>query len=115
MKLQLPNKNYDLDMALSLEDRLIVINTILTEEVEFYNSTMTIEEYFRETWDNQGTKVCMDIIGYYLTKVEKDLSTMSTKKVLEMERGSDRHVTFTSMGYENQINVGANDPDDYEY
>src|SRR5699024_1925954 len=113
MKLQLPNKTYDLDMSIPLENRILEINSILEEKVEFHNSTMSIEEYFRETWDNQGTKMCMDMIGYYLTKVDKDLSTMSNKKVEELERGSNRHTTFSSMGYENQVDVGVIDPDDY--
>ena len=115
MKLKLPHKTIDLDLDLPLEDRIPIIDNVLQTEIEFHSSTMTIEEYFRATWENSGTKICLDIIGYYLTKEKQDLSILSQDREKELSSGSSRHVTFSSMGYENQVNVGAIDPDDYEY
>lgn len=115
MKLKLPHQTIDLDLELPLDERIPVINNILQTNIEFHNSTMTIEEYFHETWGNESTKICLDIIGYYLTKERQDLSILSQDREKELSVGSARHVTFSSMGYENQVNVGAIDPDDYEY
>lgn len=112
MKLKLPHKTYDLDMALSVEDRMIVINELLREKIEFHAETMTVEEYFRYTWDKSNSKICMDIIGYYLTKEDRKLEVLSNDKQKEMLKGSKRHTTFSGMGYDNQVAVGLIDIDD---
>lgn len=115
MKLKLPHKTYDLDMNLNITDRLVVINELLKEKIEFHDETMTVEEYFRYTWTNPkaNSKTCMDIIGYYLTKEEKDLEILSKGKQNEMLKGSKRHTTFSGMGYDNQVAVGLIDVDEY--
>lgn len=115
MKLKLPHKTIDLDLDSPVEERVATINNILSTKMEFHNSTMTIEEYFQATWDNPSTKICLDVIGYFLTKENHDLSVLSKDREKEMANGSERHVTFSSMGHENQTNVGVKDPDDYEY
>lgn len=115
MKLKLPHQTIELDLNLPLNERIPIINNILQTRIEFHSSTMTIEDYFHETWDNQGTKICLDIIGYYLTKENQEMSVLSAQREREMANGSGRHVTFSSMGYENQVNVGAIDPEDYDY
>lgn len=112
MKLKMTHKTYNLDMELTLEDRVKVINNILAEDIEFHQETMSVEEYFRYTWNKQNTKISLDIIGYYLTKENRDLEVLSTKKQLEMETGSRRHTTFSGMGYDNQVSLGLVDIED---
>lgn len=112
MKLKLTHKTYDLDMELPLENRIPVINNILNESIEFHEEAMTVEEYFRYTWNKQNTKISLDIISYYLTKEDRDLEVLSVKKQLEMQNGSKRHTTFSGMGYDNQVSVGLIDIED---
>lgn len=112
MKLKLTHKTYNLDMDLPLEDRIPAINKILNENIEFHEEIMTVEEYFRHTWNKQNTKISLDIIGYYLTKEDRDLEVLSVKKQLEMQNGSKRHTTFSGMGYDNQVAVGLVDIED---
>ena len=115
MKLRLPHKTHNLDLKMETDDRLALINRILTEEINFQDQTMTVEEYFSHTWDKQNTKVALDIIGYFLTKEDKKLEILSNSKRKEMENGSNRHTTFSGMGIENQVAVGLVDIDDSNY
>lgn len=115
MKLQLPHKTYSLNMDLEIEDRKKEIDNILAEVIEFHESSMSVEDYFRYTWNKQPTKIAMDIIGYYLSKETKNLNVLSNDKQKEMIKGSPRHTTFSGMGYENQIKVGIIDIDDSNY
>lgn len=112
MKLKLPHKTYNLNMDLELEDRIPIIDSILEDKIVFHSETMTTEEYFRHTWEKSNTKICLDIIGYYLTKEKRNLEILSTKKQLEMDTGSKRHTTFSGMGLENQVQVGVIDVED---
>jgi hypothetical protein len=136
MKLHLPHREVNLDSNLSYEDRNKVIFALLEETIEFHEQTMTVESYFRYTWNKQPTKVSMDIIGYYLTKNnmneaeleeiedeneketnnsnnnKEDRWVISNKKQKEMRKGSKRHTTFSGMGYENQVKVGLIEADD---
>lgn len=132
MKLYLPHREVNLDSSLSFEERNQVIYKLLEETIEFHEQTMTVEGYFRYTWNKQPTKVSMDIIGYYLTKNnineeelktiaededtsdeeknnEEDRWVISNKKQKEMRKGSKRHTTFSGMGYDNQVKVGLID------
>lgn len=112
MKLKLTHKTYSLDMELPLESRIPIINNILNENIEFHEEMMTVEEYFRHTWNKQNTKISLDIIAYYLTKEDRNLEVLSVKKQLEMQNGSKRHTTFSGMGYDNQVAVGLIDIED---
>ncbi|MEK4025493.1 hypothetical protein [Sporosarcina sp. FSL W7-1283] len=119
MKLKMPHKTYILDFELDLVERLEVVNRILADKIDFNGEKMTVNEYFRETWNvlsyKDTTITYKEIIGYYLTKEEKDLSVLSRDKLKEMSRGSKRHTTFSGMGYDNQVNCGLVDPEQYEY
>lgn len=115
MKLRLPHKNYDLNLSDDIEDKMSIVNSILQEKIYFHENEMTVEEYFSTTWDKENTKVALDIIGYYLTKENKDLTILSNTRRKEMENGSDRHTTFSGMGIENQLAIGLIDEDDYAY
>lgn len=115
MKVELPHKNVNLDASLNPDAKMEIIFKLLDEEIVFHNETMTLEEYFRLTFEIQSSIIAMDIIGYYLTKENRVLEIMSTKKQEEMQKGSKRHVTFTSMGYVNQVRNGVIDSDDYQF
>lgn len=115
MKLDLPQKTIDLNMSLEIDERMKVVDEILKMKIKVKNDDVILEDYFHETFNNQETRRALDTIGYYLTKVEKDLTILSQEKIKEMNNGSKRHVTFTSMGYENQVSLGVIDEDDYTH
>ena len=100
---------YSLDSSLSIEAKLQAVTNLLQSTLEFHDSIMTVEEYFVHTWDKPNTLKAMDLLAYYLTKEDKDLSTLSRKRMREISRGSERHTTITSMGMENQIRLGMID------
>lgn len=112
MEILLPHRKVELDTSLTFEERTKVINSLLNEVIDFHAQSMTVEEYFRFTWKKNSTITCMDIIGYYLSKEEKDLTILSQKKENEMAKGSKRHTTFSSMGKENQQQYGLIDLDE---
>lgn len=118
MKLYLPHRTVDLNTDLPFKERNTVIHELLEEEMSFQDETMTVEEYFRHTWNKEPTKVSMDIIGYYLTKNNyegEDREILSNGKQKEMRKGSKRHTTFTGMGVDSQVALGLADIDDSNY
>lgn len=118
MKLYLPHREVNLDTALDYDKRNECVYAILEEEVEFHSETMSVEDYFRKTWNDETTKVLMDVIGYYLTKNNtegEDREVLSNYKQKEMRVGSKRMTTFSGMGIENQLAMGLIDEDDYIY
>lgn len=112
MKILLPHREATLDASLGMQERKTVVDALLAEEIEFHAQTMTLEEYLRFTWNKQTSKFIMDMIAYYLTKEEKDNEVLSNKKIEEMEKGSKRHVTFGSMGLENQTKFGLSESEE---
>lgn len=122
MKLYLPHREANLDTSLAFSDRNDIIYKLLNESTGLHdneNDVMTVEDYFRFTWNKQPTKVSMDIISYYLTKnnteENEDKEVLSNVKQKEMLKGSKRHTTFSGMGYDNQVAVGLVDIDDSNY
>lgn len=118
MKLYLPHREVTLDTSLPFPERNNEIYRILDEEIEFQALKMSVEEYFRLTWDKPHTKVSLDIIGYYLTKGNfggEDREILSNVKQKEMRKGSKRHTTFSAMSYENQMSIGIKDFDDSNF
>lgn len=133
MKLKLPHGEIFLDSELPFETRKQEVDKLLASKIVFQSETMTVEEYFRHTWEKSPTKTCMDMIGYYLTKnnrseeeleadkkeddknYKEDKYVLSNKKTKEMQKGSYRHTTFSSMGIEYQTMMGIDDIDDSNY
>ena len=111
MIVRIANEKYQLETGIHIEDRIELIQSLLQQTLEFQNMTMSVEDYFHYTWDNPNTIKAMDMIAYYLTKVEQDLTVLSRKRMKEISRGSDRHVTFGSLGLEQQIRFGLQDTD----
>lgn len=123
MKLYLPHREVTLDTSLPYPQRKEAIEKILGESTNLEDrdfDLMTVEDYFRFTWDEPTTKVLMDIIGYYLTKNNteeegEDKEVLSNKKQKEIRKGSKRHTTFSGLPNEVQTSMGLKDDkqDDY--
>lgn len=82
-------------------ERLIEVNKMLEEELCFDGETMTVEDYFRHTWnkvESNGanlSKSNMDKIGFYLSKMpeqegREDKEILSRNDQLEMSKGVRR-------------------------
>lgn len=115
MRIELPHRNVNLDASLSPTEKLEVVYKLLDEDIVFHDETMTLEDYFRFTFEIQSSITAMDIISYYLTKENRVLEVLSTKKQEEMRKGSKRHTTFSGMGYADQVRNGVIDSDDYQF
>jgi hypothetical protein len=115
MKLRLPtNKNINLDETLNSEERLEFINNLLLIEFDLDDRHFTLEKYFRETWDKENTKVCMDIIGYYLSKgcvpkYHHDKEVLSKSKIHKMNNGDKNKINFSDLKLEDQFALGLID------
>lgn len=109
MIVRIANDKYVLDATLPSDEKLELVTTLLQRQLEFHNRTMSIEEYFQFTWNNKDTKKAIDLIAYYLTKEDKDLTTLSRKKMKEISRGSDRHIVFSAMSITQLIELGLDD------
>lgn len=130
MKILFPHREVNLDIdsrtAPPIEERKKIVNSILIEKIEFHNQVMTVEEYLTHTWEKQSTKAILDMIGYYLTKdsftedqkndtnyfgeeIKEDRFILSNRSIEEMEKGSKRHTTISSMGQENHFKLGFED------
>jgi hypothetical protein len=115
MKLKLPtNKSIQLDQTLNSEERLQFINNLLLFEFDLDEKHFTLEQYFQETWNKDNTKVCMDIIGYYLSKgdivkYQHDKEVMSKSKVSKMNNGDKNKINFSDLKLEDQFALGLVD------
>jgi group I intron endonuclease len=99
-KMYLPRK-YDIEMKRQIIDFLL----------EKYDG------YFTEYWDNEKTKVCLDIFAQYLIDVDKKRSQheiLSRHKMDEMINGSDYYVNFSDMSIYDLIRIGVADNDEDE-
>lgn len=117
MKIKIANQyTYNLDLNLSMEERLIAINVILKEEISIGNGKISIQDYFLETWDKNNTRTCLDIIGYYLTKENHnkrdDSDIISRRKYREMVNWNDRYSVFSDLSIKDQLQFGFKDYED---
>lgn len=114
MRIILPHKKVNLDTSLHPEDRKVVVENLLKEEIEFHNETMTLEEYLTHTWNKQNSKTIMDLFGYYLTKFETQ-EVLSRDKTKEMSRGfygksdNNRYSNFTDLSPDDKERIGLID------
>lgn len=118
MKLKLPHRDINLPLNNTASERIKHTNEILKEVIHFHEQDMTVEEYFTFTWDKRTTKVCLDILAYYITKEDKNYDTevLSQRQMIEIQKGSKRHTTFSALPNEMQIEIGLVDvlEDDYD-
>lgn len=106
MKVLLPHRTVSLDSSLSIEEKKKVVETLLSEKIEFHAETMTLEEYLTFTWEKPNSKVIMDMLAYYLTKEEKNLEILSHKKENEISKGSERYTSFSNLSEEDKESLG---------
>jgi len=114
MKLKLPHREVILDTSLDLEKRKEIVEKILKDIVEYNGKNITLEEYFRETWNSKSTSVCLDIMGYYLIKKYKkrDRSIISRKKHKQMKNNNKHYINFSNLSKRKQIELGIKDYED---
>lgn len=123
MRLILPHRDVSLMADIDFEKRNELILNLLKESTglkDSENDILTVEEYFRFTWDKQNTRTALDIISYYLTKGNtdeegEDREVLSHKKEKELQKGSKRHVTFSGMSIRQQEDLGIIDVADSNY
>lgn len=121
MKLILPHREVSLVAELDYKERNTFVSNLLSEPTgltDNENESLTVEEYFRYTWNKQNTRTSLDIISYYLTKGNsegEDKEVLSHKKEKELQKGSKRHVTFSGMSIRQQEDLGLIDTSDTNY
>lgn len=74
------------------ENRLILINELLSKKLKFDGDYMTVEEYFSFTWNKSTTINMMDRIATYLSKMpnqngKEDKEILSKNNISEMNKG----------------------------
>ena len=106
MKILLPHRTVSLDYWLTVEEKKHVIESLLSEEIEFHAQTMTLEEYLVYTWDKQKSKVIMDMFAYYLTKEEKNLEILSRIKINEMTKGTNKYTHLDDLSEDDKTLLG---------
>jgi hypothetical protein len=114
MKLKIPTRDVYLDPTLDSEERLDFINNLLQFKFDLDEKHFTLEQYFQETWNKENTKVCMDIIGYYLSKggiakYQHDKEVLSKSKVYKMNNGDKNKINFSDLKLEDQFALGLID------
>jgi len=93
MKLKFTNgKSFLLPDSIEPSERLIEINKVLESELIFDGRKMTVESYFRETWNKPTTLTALDRISYYLSKMpeqkgQHDSAILSKNDEMEMNQG----------------------------
>lgn len=108
---------YVLDQSLSKDERKEFIEKLLETEIELDDLKITIEDYFRLNWDRHKTKVCLDIIGYYLSKSPElrnkhDKEVMSWTKESKMKNGNSNYINFSNLSHDRQLELGLKDYED---
>jgi 23S rRNA A2030 N6-methylase RlmJ len=112
MKLKLPDgTQIILNTSLPLEERKRVVNEILDEW----------KDYFESSWELSKTKVCLEVLSNYLCLVKdgedknkEDKYIMSLTKVKHMKRGNDKVSNFSSLPQEHKQLFGLVDYRDEE-
>jgi hypothetical protein len=118
MKLKLPDgKEIYLDETLDKYERLELIDNLLNKTFKMDDKTFTLESYFRETWFKEKTIVCMDIIGYYLSKdfskkSNNDKEVLSRNKFKKMVRGDKNVKIFSDLSHQDQVILGIDEQKD---
>lgn len=93
MKLKFTNgKSFLLPDNIEPEERLVEINKVLESTLKFHGEEMTVEEYFRYTWDKDHTRTTLDRISFYLAKMpeqsgQHDKEIISRNDDMEMVKG----------------------------
>ncbi|WP_341323384.1 hypothetical protein NSQ62_07890 [Solibacillus sp. FSL H8-0523] len=132
MKLKFSNgESFLFSDLIEPEERLAEINYFLKTELVFDNMKMTVEEYFRYTWNDLNTVHIMDKISFYLSKMpnqrgKHDKALLSKNDEMEMNKGvrwttkghkkvaeKARYINFSDSSIEEKISLGLHDTDEF--
>jgi len=96
--------------------------TILPNTKDVVKRKMVVDEilekykrHIEAGWDDDRVRVCLDVLGYYLCKpTEENVDTgiLSRYKMREMNDGSRKHITFSSLSKRQRAALGLLDFDD---
>ena len=136
MKLKIGSiKTFYLPDNIGSKERLKEVNETLNSLVRFDGEEMTVEEYFRLTWNVEvnginKTKNTLERIGTYLSKMPEqkgrhDKYVFSRNDVLEMNKGvrwkttkgirvlgKSRYTVFSDLGVEDKVSLGLLEEND---
>lgn len=92
MEITINNQSFYFDSTSDMDIRKKSVEDFLATKIDLAIGTMTVEEYYSYTWEKQNTKISLDRIGYYLSKMpeqdgKKDNSILNPSKELEMQHG----------------------------
>lgn len=119
MKIKLPHRTLfftEEDKLLSGDDKVEKVNEILNEKVSYRGSSITLEEYLGETFDNPSSMVIMDMFSYYITKTHRKKEEIMTRETFgKMEKGDGRTLPVSSMNANESSERGLIDTEDEYY
>lgn len=110
-------------------DRLVEVNKMLNDTLDFDGNKMTVEEYFRETFNKDFTRTNFEKISHYLSKMPEqngthDKKILSRNDELEMNKGvrwatrdgnrvleQSKYTSFTDLDKETLIELGLAESD----
>lgn len=102
----LDGKKIILDHNKTDEERKEIVTEILND----YNNIII------EYWENNKTKVFLDILSDYLYPIQReDKNILSRKRVKQMNVENKNYVNFTNLSVEDQEALGIKDVGDEEY
>lgn len=95
MEIKINDKTFELKEVADVNERKRIVEDFMKTTLELATEDMTVEEYYRFTWEKPSTMTSLDRIGYYLSKMpeqngKKDTEVLTTNKELEMNKGIRR-------------------------
>ncbi|MFS0643698.1 hypothetical protein [Siminovitchia sp. 179-K 8D1 HS] len=133
MIIKIRGKEYVFSDAIEPSERNTKIKNMLKDNIIFDDVKMTVEEYFRITWNKKPTIVALDKIGNYLSKMpnqngKHDKEILSKNDELEITKGvrhktvkgkreivDSRYINFSELSKKDSVNLGLLDVDDSNF
>lgn len=113
LKIKLPHRTVvikEIDKMLTDKEKVAYVNEILKEETVVKGEAMTVENYFRDNFNNQSAIVAMDMLSYYITKEHKAKQDILTRKTVgKMQKGDGRTLNFSNLNYNENLKMGLVD------
>lgn len=130
MLIKIGGRNFEFDDTSDLTERNKAVEVFLKQVLTFDDLQLTVSDYFKETWDKQATRVALDRIGTYLSKMpdqngQEDKEVLSNSKIIEMEKGTRRttkngkttyessYVNFSNLSLTDKVSLGLDTDNDY--
>lgn len=126
-------KTFELADNIEPKERVKEINKVLATMLRFHGEDMTVDEYFRYTFDNKDTRSLLERISFYLSKMpeqngQHDKGIISRNDEMEMNKGvrwanrnnkkvlePARYKTFTESSIDEKASFGMVELDDSNY